>query len=287
MTEFKHPKVTLINHTPFAIDMLLLAKMTRLSMSPSMFDEIKAWSPEKKATELKYSLGTIRSAWEHVNFSFLIQDVSRSLMAQATRTRTCSFSVQSQRTVVISDMQYCLPLEWEDHQEQYSEQIAFYEDLLKSEYEGYFKLIEMGVPTQDARQTLPHANCTNLLMTINLRSLSEFLSHRLCCRAQREIQLMARSMRNAVLEIFPEFETVLRVECAQKGICSFENYHDCPVKQAGVYDPNQGMGFNGFEKTADPKKPLQFYRTDPLTKDQIQEVWEHTTHEAIPEMQRK
>lgn len=286
MTTFRHPSVTLINVTPNAIDMLLLAKMTRLAMSPSMFEDIKAWPAEKKAEELKYSLGTIRSAWEHVNYSFLIQDVSRSLMAQATRTRTASFSVQSQRTVVISDMQYVLPLEWEGKEEQYAEQIKFYEELLKLEYEGYFKLIEMGVPTQDARQTLPHANCTNLLMTLNLRSLSEFLSHRLCCRAQREIQLLGRGMRDAVLAVHPEFETVLRVECAQKGICSFENYFDCPVKQAGVYDPNQGMGFNGFEKTDNPKKPLQFYTMSPLTKDQIQQVWLHTTHEAIPDMQK-
>jgi thymidylate synthase (FAD) len=195
MTEFKHPQVTLVNYTRDAIEMLLLAKMTRLAMSPSLFDEIKAWPAEKKSQELKYSLGTIRSAWEHVNFSFIIQDVSRSLMAQATRTRTCSFSVQSQRTVAMSDMQYVLPLEWEDNQEKYAEQIKFYEELLQLEYDGYFKLIEVGVPTQDARQVLPHANCTNLLMTINLRSLSEFLSHRLCCRAQREIQLMARKMR--------------------------------------------------------------------------------------------
>lgn len=287
MTTFRHPQVDLINYTPNAIDMLLLAKMTRLAMSPDLFEEIKQWPAEKKAQELKYSLGTIRSAWEHVNFSFLIRDVSRSLMAQATRTRTCSFSVQSQRTVQISDMTYVLPLEWEDDQERYAEQIKFYEELLQLEYEGYFKLIEMGVPTQDARQTLPHANCTNLLMTINLRSLSEFLSHRLCCRAQREIQLMARKMREAVIAIFPEFETVLRVECAQKGICSFENYFDCPIKQQGVYDPNMGMGFNGFEPTDDPKKPLQFYTNQPLTKDQIQQVWETTTHEAIPEMQRK
>jgi hypothetical protein len=48
-----------------------------------------------------------------------------------------------------------------------------------------------------------------------------------------------------------------------------------------------GMGFNGFEKTDDPKKPLQFYTHHPLTKDEIQKVWETTTHEAIPEMQRK
>lgn len=276
MTEFKHPKVTLISHTPHAIELLLLAKMTRLAMSPSLFDEIKAWSPEKKAEELNYSLHTIASGWEHVNFSFLIQDVSRSLMAQATRTRTASFSVQSQRTVVISDMQYVLPLEWEGEQEKYAEQIKFYEELLRLEYEGYFKLLEMGVPTQDARQTLPHANCTNFLMTLNLRSLSQMLEHRLCCRAQREIQMMAREMRNSVIELFPAFEPVLRVECAKKGVCSFENYNNCPVKVQGVFNPNTGMPYG--DETG---------RSRPLTKEEIQKVWEKTTHEAIPDMQKK
>ena len=274
MTEFKHPQVTLLGVTPNAIELLLMAKMTRLSLSPDLFEEIKAWPQEKKRKELSYVFSTIRSGWEHVNFNFLIQNVSRSLMAQATRTRTCSFSVQSQRTVEMSDMQYVLPLEWEDHQERYAEQIKFYEELLRLEYEGYFKLLEIGVPTQDARQVLPHANVTALMMTINLRNLSDFLSHRLCCRAQREIQLMGRKMREKVIEEYPEFESILRVECAQKGICSFENYQDCPIKQKGVYDPNTGFPYGeGVNR--------------PLTKNEIQEVWLTTSHEAIPVMQKR
>jgi len=278
--------VTLITSTPNAVDILLLAKMTRLAMRPSLFDEIKAWPEEKKKQELTYALHTIASGWEHVVFSFLIQDVSRSLMAQLTRTRTASFSVQSQRTVEISDMTYVIPLEWEDDPEMYRDQIDAYESLLKTEYEGYFSLLEQGVPTQDARQVLPHANTTNLIMTVNLRSLSQLLEHRLCCRAQREIQLLARKMREVVLELYPAFEPVLRVECAKKGVCSFENYKNCPVKQKGVYDPNTGKGFNGLEEAEGSQDHRQLYG-DPLTKDEIQKVWETTTHEAIPEMQRK
>jgi thymidylate synthase (FAD) len=285
MPEFIHPKVTLVAHTPHAIELLLMAKMTRLATSPDLLEEIKTWSQEKKSQELKYALGTIRSAFEHVNFTFLIEDISRSCMAQLTRTRTASFSVQSQRTVKLDEVRFAIPLDWEDGE--HSGTIQDYSEAVVSEFQNYFNLLDKGVPPQDARQVLPHATLTNLTMTVNLRSLSSLLEHRLCCRAQREIQLMARKMREAVISIFPEFESVLRVECAQKGICSFENYFDCPIKQKGVYDPNRGMGFNGFERTDDPKKPLQFYTNQPLTKDQIQAVWETTTHEAIPEMQRK
>jgi thymidylate synthase (FAD) len=50
---------------------------------------------------------------EHVCFTFLIEGVSRSLLAQITRHRIASFSVKSQRYVKEGQFEYIIPPEIE------------------------------------------------------------------------------------------------------------------------------------------------------------------------------
>ena len=45
----------------------------------------------------------------------------------------------------------------------------------------YKELQELDIKNEDARAVLPNACSTNLVMTINLRSLSNFMNERLCC----------------------------------------------------------------------------------------------------------
>ncbi len=47
---------------------------------------------------------------EHASFTFGIEGVSRTLLAQITRHRIASFSVQSQRYVRLDDFRYVIPL---------------------------------------------------------------------------------------------------------------------------------------------------------------------------------
>ena len=48
---------------------------------------------------------------EHASFTFAVEGVSRSLLAQITRHRLASFSVQSQRYVKLSQLEYITPPE--------------------------------------------------------------------------------------------------------------------------------------------------------------------------------
>ena len=50
---------------------------------------------------------------EHASFTFGIEGVSRTLLAQITRHRIASFSVQSQRYVRLDDFRYVVPPEIE------------------------------------------------------------------------------------------------------------------------------------------------------------------------------
>lgn len=52
---------------------------------------------------------------EHASFTFGIEGVSRTFLAQVTRHRIGSFSVQSQRYVRLEDFRYVIPPEIEAH----------------------------------------------------------------------------------------------------------------------------------------------------------------------------
>ena len=57
------------------------------------------------------------SPMEHMNFTFGIENVSRSLLAQITRHRHASFSVQSQRYVKELDFEFITPPQIADNPE--------------------------------------------------------------------------------------------------------------------------------------------------------------------------
>ena len=67
-------------------------------------------TPEKTDVFLKKlnSMGH-QSPTEHAYFTFGIEGVSRTLLAQITRHRIASFSVQSQRYVRLDDFRYVIP----------------------------------------------------------------------------------------------------------------------------------------------------------------------------------
>ena len=50
---------------------------------------------EKKQAELDYMSKTIPSSWEFVDYTFMIEDVTRALTHQLVRTRTASYAQQT------------------------------------------------------------------------------------------------------------------------------------------------------------------------------------------------
>ena len=92
-------KVTLLNHTPDAEK--TVAAAAKLCYASADIDTVmEGLTPEKteKFLEMLSSLGH-ESPIEHITFTFGIEGVSRALLAQITRHRIASFSVQSQRYV--------------------------------------------------------------------------------------------------------------------------------------------------------------------------------------------
>ena len=131
---------------------------------------------------------------EHANYTFKITGVSRSLLAQLTRHRHASYSVESQRYVKITgDVEFVEPVFAND----YAKEI--FADNVTSSLKDYKEMIECGSEAEDARAVLPNAMPTNLVMTMNLRAMMNFMNERLCSRAQAEIRKMAKLMKDAVI----------------------------------------------------------------------------------------
>lgn len=131
------------------------------------------------------------SVVEHASFTFLIEGVSRALLAQLTRHRIASFSVQSQRYVSLKGgFPFIIPPSITALGPEAVARFCTQMTLVSNWYDEWGKQI----PSEDARFVLPNACETKLIMTMNARELRHFFSLRTCNRAQWEIRALADEM---------------------------------------------------------------------------------------------
>lgn len=146
------------------------------------------------------------SVLEHAGFTFLLEGVSRALLAQITRHRIASFSVQSQRYVSYENgFGYVVP---PSIQALGPEALAQYEEQMDQIHRWYRewqqKLGASGEKSnEDARFVLPNACETRMLVTMNARELRHFFSLRMCNRAQWEIRAVAETMFTLCYPVAP------------------------------------------------------------------------------------
>lgn len=159
------------------------------------------------------------SVAEHVSFSFLIEDVSRALTHQLVRHRIASYSQKSQRYTDGSNFTYVVPPTIEKNLDAFLLFTSAMENLRVT----YSKLTEeFQIPNEDARFVLPNACTTNIVMTMNIRSLGEFFGKRMCNRAQWEIRKLAGMMSSICKEVAPTFfkdNKLGSAVCIQNGFC--------------------------------------------------------------------
>lgn len=217
------PTVTLLSHTPDPEK--LVAAAARLCYSKSGISDLMDKLTDEKAAGFVEMLAEIghESPVEHVTFTFGIEGVSRALLAQITRHRIASFSVQSQRYVNKSDFEYITPPEIEA----IPEAAALYEEAMTVTGQYYDKLVALLTEkhtarliaegknekeakkaaskqaNEDARFVLPSGCDTKMVITMNARSLYNFFRLRCCNRAQWEIRDVARQMYQLVYEVAP------------------------------------------------------------------------------------
>lgn len=147
-----------------------------------------------------------RSVLEHISFTFEVSGVSRALLAQLSRHRHISLSVQSQRYVSMDNFDYVNPFSGED--------ADVFKDMMASIAADYYILKKYhNTANEDARAVLPNACCTKFYVTINARSLIEMSHLRLCTRAQSEIRSMFQLIKNQVATVCPELAAWMVPSC--------------------------------------------------------------------------
>ncbi|MCL2144223.1 MAG: FAD-dependent thymidylate synthase [Endomicrobia bacterium] len=188
----------------------------RLCYSFSGIDEISKKFTKEKIKEL---LGKIissghHSVLEHASFTFGAEGVSRALLAQLTRHRIASFSVQSQRYVKFkTGVEFITPGTIKKDKNL----LKKYEEFLKSTEKLYKEYLDAGIPAEDARYILPNASATKIIMTMNARELRHFFSLRCCNRAQWEIREMSCRMLNLVKKEAPILFSDAGPDCLRLG----------------------------------------------------------------------
>lgn len=216
-------KVVLISHTPFPEKAIACA--AKLCYSNSEIDTLMEGLDDQKAAGFVEMLANIghESPIEHASFTFGIEGVSRSLLAQITRHRIASFSVQSQRYVDLKSFEYVVPPEIEADPEAkklfleaMEEDTRHYNELTEILTKKYIERFAAEGRTgreaekaaekkalEDARFVLPNACTTKMVVTMNARSLYNFFAHRCCNRAQWEIREVANQMLKLCYDVAP------------------------------------------------------------------------------------
>lgn len=212
--------VKLIAHTPNPERVVAVA--ARLCYSKYNVKEILETMTDEEVERSIRMLNDLHheSPIEHASFTFSIANISRACMSQLTRHRLASYSVKSQRYVNEQKFSYVTP-NMKDSTE--------YDKLMGQIHKAYRQLKKKGLLNEDARFVLPNACNTQLICTMNARSLKNFLTLRCCTRAQWEIRDVAYKMLKEVKKVAPILFEKAGPNCFRGPCMEGKMGEDCPM----------------------------------------------------------
>ncbi|WP_172136542.1 FAD-dependent thymidylate synthase [Adlercreutzia sp. ZJ473] len=208
-------QVELLYHTPDPER--AIATAARLCYAPVGAAELMETMPAERVRSV---LSTIMesghfSTLEHASYTFAIDGVSRALTHQLVRHRLASFNQQSQRYVKFtSGLETIKP----GTVAQSAEASQVFDEAVEAAKDAYAKLVELGIPAEDARYLLPNAAETKIVVTMNVRELLHFFDLRCCNRAQWEIREMAHRMLELARPTAPYVFAAAGAPCV-RGVC--------------------------------------------------------------------
>ena len=203
------------------LDIVYTALSQCYNDSFSFEDAVEVSDKKKEAVICNVVSSGHESVLEHVSVTFLVEKCSRVLTHQLVRHRIASYTQRSARYTKIdtnSDDWYVIPSGINTE-----EKLKVYVEAMQSAATYYNKLLDLGVLMEDARYVVGDGQSTNIVMTMNLRSLKHFLGERMCTRAQYEIRQLANKISFICGSYFPDFFTsklhLFDAKCEQDGFC--------------------------------------------------------------------
>lgn len=229
-------EVKLLDHTSDPIRSLYMAyRVAYSALRPGQIEERIAddrITREQMLDFIEKRLETGHaSPLEQVWFEFGISGVTRAFSHQFVRHHMgISFEQQSQRYVTFKggEFPYTVPE---------SVKKAGLDGELDAEFDRlaglYDKMVQAGVPAEDARFVLPNATNTNFKVTVNLLELLHIADLRLCTRAQWEFRKVVALMRAEVMRKLPMLGRYMQPKCGEHrlGYCDepYEDWQRCPI----------------------------------------------------------
>ena len=191
--------VTLLHHTPLTI--------TDQAISKCWDKECDINNPNEEKINRVVNKFKHQSTVEHLSYNFEIKGVSRALLQELARHRIASYSVKSTRYTLkelkkeltfndfSNDFQYKRSREYVVYTENQAVDEAIFYALAELQV-----LIKAGISNDVAKYALPEAYKTELIWTVNARSLKNFLSLRTDKSALWEIRNLAHKVYRTIPE---------------------------------------------------------------------------------------
>lgn len=245
---------------------------------------------------------------EAIQFVFLIEGVSRSFTHQAVRSRFSFFAQESLRFAVVDDEPWldrisyppslaAAPVSVDEimgghvmspEERDYAVRRDVWDEAVLTSHQAYKRLVDAGIPSEDARGLMPHAMGTRYVWVVSLRTLLGEAGKRLCTQAQFEwravLAEVVRAMRTYESPAqklsetdrgpewgttgiwgdtwqFEEMAKLLQPACYQEGRCGFMAQFDrgCKIRDrvnanAAIKRPSSEWG---QEKDLGPESPFK------------------------------
>jgi len=207
-------RVELLRYTKDGIK--LIAESCRVSGVPP---QLKDGEIVRMVVENDYS-----SVLEHISFTFDLREITLALSRELLEHRIASHTARSTRYQEEADFKHYTPKEFKKDKKA----LTLYEDAVESQRRAYRELRNMGISRESARYVLPMSTHTNYILTMNARSLINFLGLRLCVRASPEMRELADKIYDTVVKPYPEIFKHIGCRGVNMSVCPENEVRDSP-----------------------------------------------------------
>ena len=197
-------KVNIIDYTPNATERNWIESAYQIAMATWTKGEIGTYRTYRdKIDSLKFIIenGGVTIPLEALHITFTIEGVSRTVTHQIVRHRRMGFGQESLRVTDCRFHDFRLPESLRLTKNEKLEDI--YRDTVEKEFDTYCKLVDGGVPLEDARNILGMGLLTYIVVTTDLRTFIDYLFARTQEAAMEEHQILAKMMFEKFKETYP------------------------------------------------------------------------------------
>ena len=193
-------KVKLLNYTPLEVADIAICKC--YGNEPHS-DSEKVKARINRVANVSKHASTI----EHLYYNFDIDGISRACLQEVARHRVASYTVKSSR-YTLSELKKEDVFKFADingDTERASKYVVLTDNYVVNcsiilALDELREVISKGIPNDVAKYCMPEAYKTSLVMSINARSLQNFLELRTSKHALKEIQGLAKALYEALPE---------------------------------------------------------------------------------------